>query len=124
MGVRVRVKGRVMLKRRTARAVRLINAGIEDAVAESVEAIEGDAKDNAPDDPTTVGLLKEGIEGHTDGTSGTVGVFGPAAEYAKYPELGTSEQEAQHFMLAAAEAEHPRLERRVRAHVNAKLGRL
>jgi HK97 gp10 family phage protein len=106
-----------------AKAAKRIIEGIEAAVEESVESIANDAVDNAPDDETTTGALKESIEGRSSGTRGTVAVYGPAAEYAIYPEEGTSEQEAQHYMLSAAEAERPKLERRVAGHVQARLPR-
>lgn len=124
MTVRVRTRGRVQLRRNARRAARAIIEGCEAAAEESIDSIADDARRNAPDDITTVGLLEDSIEGRMEtSTKGRVAVYGPAAEYAKYPELGTELQDAQHFMLAAAEAERPKLEGRVAAHIQARLPR-
>ena len=113
--IRVEVDGLDRLQRRLDQLPDEIRQAAEQAVADEVDAVASDMRENAP---VASGELRDSIEGEVDGLSGTVRA---RARHAVFVEHGTSSTPEQPFAQPAAEVSRRRFPRRLPEAVRREL---
>jgi HK97 gp10 family phage protein len=112
----VTIVGLEKLERALAEKAAELAVSAAAAVAAEVNAIEDDARNNAPH---LTGELQEGIESEHEGTAGTIR---STSAHSLFMEHGTYKDRAQPFMKPAAERARRRFPKRAAEIIRAALG--